>query len=278
MLSTFFTPPLGPPPTNVDTEESFSNVSPNFSAAVRLQPEKTVYFSVARGYKAGGFNPVSPAGSEAYGEEHAWNFEGGVKTGWAAGRVLVNASVFRIDWEDLQLNLPDLTSPGSFYIANVGGATSSGVELELNARVHPSVDVFGGLGYTKATFSDGSVSSGVPVGGNTIPNTPEYSATLGAQVSHAVRPGISVYGRGEAVFYGAFEYDDMNTARQDAYSLANFRAGARGRYLFAEVWIRNAFNTEYIPVAFAYGQLAPSGFIGEMGRPRTFGVSAGVGF
>ena len=274
VLSTFFTPPLAPP-TNVDAEESFSNVSPQFSAAVRLQPEKTVYVSVTRGYKAGGFNPVSPAGSEAYGEEHAWNFEGGVKTRWAAGRVLVNASVFRIDWEDLQLNLPDLSSPGQFYIANVGGATSSGVELELNARVHSSVDVFGGVGYTKATFSDGSVSSGVPVGGNTIPNTPEYSATLGAQISHPVRPGISVYGRGEAVFYGAFEYDDMNIARQDAYSLANFRAGARGRYLFAEAWIRNAFDTHYIPVAFAYGQLAPSGFIGEMGRPRTFGVSAG---
>jgi iron complex outermembrane recepter protein len=277
VLSTFFTPPLGPP-TNLDADESFSNISPQFSAAVRLQPEKTLYFSVARGYKAGGFNPVSPVGSEAYGEEHAWNFEGGIKTGWAAGRVLVNASVFRIDWDDLQLNLPDLSSPGSFYIGNVGGATSSGVEFELNARVHSSVDVFAGLGYTKATFSDGSVSSGVPVGGNTIPNTPEYSATLGAQVSHPVRPGISVYGRAEAVFYGAFEYDDMNTARQDAYSLANFRGGARGRYLFAEAWIRNAFDTNYIPVAFAYGQLAPSGFIGEMGRPRTFGVSAGVSF
>ena len=278
VLSTFFTPPFGPPPTNVDAEESFSNVSPNFSAAVRLQPEKTVYVSVARGYKAGGFNPTSPAGSESYGEEHAWNYEGGVKTGWSGGRVLVNASVFHINWEDLQLNLPDLTVPGQFYISNVGGATSSGVELELNARVHPSVDVFGGLGYTHARFKDGSTSSGVPVGGNTIPNTPEYNATLGAQISHAVRQGVSVYGRAEAVFYGAFEYDDMNLARQDAYSLANFRAGARGRLLFAEVWIRNAFDTNYIPVAFAYGQLAPSGFIGEMGRPRTFGVSAGVTF
>jgi outer membrane receptor protein involved in Fe transport len=49
LISTFFTPPLGPP-TNVDAEESFSNVSPQFSAAVRLQPEKTVYVSVARGY------------------------------------------------------------------------------------------------------------------------------------------------------------------------------------------------------------------------------------
>ena len=104
---------------------------------------------------------------------------------------MANASVFRIDWEDLQLNMPDLTSPAQFYIANVGGATSSGVEFELNARVHPSVDVFGGVGYTRARFADGSVSSGVPVGGNKIPNTPEYTATLGTQVSHPLRPGIS---------------------------------------------------------------------------------------
>ena len=276
-ISTFFTPQITAR-RDLVTDESFSNVSPQFSAAVRIQPEKTAYVSVTRGYKAGGFNPVSPVGSEAYGEEHAWNVEGGVKTTWAAGRVMANASVFRINWEDLQLNVPDLTSPAQFYIANIGDATSTGVEAELNARVHSSVDVFGGVGYTRARFSDGSVSNGVPVGGNLIPNTPEYSVTLGTQVTHPLRPGISVYGRAEAVFYGAFEYDDFNTQRQDAYSLANFRAGARGRYLFAEAWIRNAFDTQYIPVAFAYGQLAPSGFIGEMGRPRTFGVSAGVTF
>ena len=276
-LSTFFTPQIAPR-RDLVTDESFSNVSPQFSAAMRIQPQKTVYFSVTQGYKAGGFNPVSPVGSEAYSEEHAWNFEGGVKTTWAAGRVMANASVFRINWDDLQLNVPDLTSPAQFYIANIGDATSSGVEVELNARVHRSLDVLGGVGYTRARFSDGSISNGVPVAGNTIPNTPEYSATLGAQISHALSPAISLYGRGEAVFYGAFEYDDLNTARQDAYSLANFRAGARGRYLFAEAWIRNAFDTEYIPIAIAYGQLAPSGFVGEMGRPRTFGVSAGVTF
>ena len=94
----------------------------------------------------------------------------------------------------------------------------------------------------------------------------------------AVHDGERLVGRAEAVFYGSFEYDDMNLARQDAYSLANLRAGARGRFLFAEAWIRNAFDTKYIPIAFAYGQLAPSGFIGEMGRPRTFGVTAGVTF
>jgi iron complex outermembrane recepter protein len=276
-LSTFFTPQIAAR-RDLVTDDSFSNVSPQFSAAFRIQPEKMAYVSVTRGYKAGGFNPVSPLGSEAYGEEHAWNLEGGLKTMWASGRVMANASVFRIDWEDLQLNIPDLTSPAQFYIANIGGATSTGVELELNARVHSSVDVFGGVGYTRARFSDDAVSNGVPVGGNSIPNTPEYTVNLGTQVSHPLRPGISLYGRAEAVFYGAFEYDDLNLAGQDAYSLANFRAGARGRYLFVEAWVRNAFDTRYIPIAFAYGALAPSGFIGEMGRPRTFGVSAGVTF
>jgi iron complex outermembrane recepter protein len=275
-LVTSFSPAIQAP-FNLVADESFSNVSPQFSAAVRIQPEQMVYVSVTRGYKAGGFNPVSPAGSEAYGEEHAWNVEGGLKTTWA-GRVTANASVFRINWEDLQLNIPDLASPAQFYIENIGGATSSGVELELNARLHSSVDVFGGVGYTRARFNDESVSNGVPVGGNTIPNTPEYTATLGAQITHPIRTGVAIYARGDATFYGSFEYDDLNLARQEAYSLANFRAGARGRYLFAEAWIRNAFDTRYIPIAFAYGPLAPSGFVGEMGRPRTFGISAGVTF
>ena len=78
--------------------------------------------------------------------------------------------------------------------------------------------------------------------------------------------------------YGAFKYDDLNIEGQDAYALTNLRFGARGRFLFAEGWIRNAFDTQYIPVAFAYGPLAPSGYIGEMGRPRTFGVNVGVTF
>jgi len=160
----------------------------------------------------------------------------------------------------------------------VGGAVSSGVEVELNARVHPNVDLFGALGYTHARFKDGSISSGVPVGGNTVPNTPDYTAMLGAQLSRDLKQGLSLYGRAEATFSGAFQYDDLNTEGQEAYTLAHFRAGVRGRYLFAEAWIRNAFDTEYIPVAFAYGPLAPSGFIGEMGRPRTFGISGGVRF
>ena len=84
LLENFFEPLIAPP-ARVEAEKSFSNVSPQASISYRVQPEKTLYGTVGRGYKAGGFNPASPAGSEAYGEEFSWNIEGGVKTLWAGG-------------------------------------------------------------------------------------------------------------------------------------------------------------------------------------------------
>jgi iron complex outermembrane receptor protein len=277
VLETFFEPAITAPFT-VDMEETFSNVSPQIAVAYRMRPEMMIYGSATGGFKAGGFNPASPPGSEAFGEEHSWNVEAGVKTMWAGGRVTLNAAAFTIDWSDLQLNLANPFVPAQFYIANVGGAQSRGVEFEINARPASGLDLFGAIGYTRATFNDGTRSSDVDVSGNDIPLSPNYTATIGAQLARVVRSQVTVYGRGEVVSYGAFHYDDANSASQDAYSLANFRVGARARLLFAEAWVKNAFDTRYIPIAFAYPGFAPSGFIGESGRPRTFGASVGVSF
>ena len=89
----------------------------------------------------------------------------------------------------------------------------------------------------------------------------------------------TVHGRAElVVFYGAFQYDDANTLGQDAYALVNLRVGARARAGSPRAVVRNAFDTRYIPLAFAYPGFAPSGFVGEMGAPRTVGASLGVRF
>lgn len=276
VLASFSNPALAPP-VLVDEDRSFSNLSPQLSVAYRIQPTVMAYASASQGFKAGGFNPASPAGAESYDEEHAWHVEGGAKSTMAGGRVIANAAIFVIDWDDLQLNVPDPFVPGQFYIANVGGASSRGVELEVHARPHGSVDLFGSLGYTHARFSNGSASGGTDLSGNIIPNTPEVTAVLGTELSHAVTASLTAYGRAELAVYGAMQYDDANTEGQEAYSLANFRGGVRRGRVFGEAWIRNAFDTRYIPVALQY-QFAPSGFVGEVGRPRTFGVSLGVGF
>jgi iron complex outermembrane recepter protein len=277
LLESFYTPPLIPGSV-VDAEESFSNFSPQVSVAYRFQPDAMAYASVGSGYKAGGFNPASPPGSEGYDEEHTLNVEGGIKSTWAGGRVLANATLFFIDWSDLQLNLPNPFVPAQYYIANVDGASSRGIELELTARPTQGLDVFSSFGYARARFDDGTQSSGADVSGNRLPIAPEYTFNLGAQFSHALTNSLSLYGRGELTAYGSFHYDDLNREEQEAYSLANFRAGVRTRLVFGEVWIKNAFDTKYVPLAFPYPGLAPSGFVGEAGRPRTYGVSGGLTF
>ena len=276
LLDVTYSPAIAPVAT-VDAEAVFTNVSPQFAAVYRLRPAHTLYASASRGFKAGGFNPASPAGSEAFDEEFAWHAEAGIKSTAFNGRVRLNAAAFWIDWQDLQLNLPNVQSPGQFFIANVGSASSTGVELEVNARAHRGVDLFGSFGFTNAQFGDNTNSNGVDVSGNDIPNTPDYTAAFGAHLTRELTPAATLYGHGEVVLYGAFRYDDANRAGQDAYSLTNLRAGVRGKYLFAEGWIRNAFDASYVPVAFAFPG-AQSGFLGESGRPRTFGLTAGVRF
>jgi iron complex outermembrane receptor protein len=276
-VNTFYSPPIAPA-VAVDAQKDFGDVSPQVAVAYRIAPRQTVYVTVARGFKAGGFNPASPAGSEAYGEEHSWNYEGGVKTAWLDDRLSLSAAAFHIEWRELQVNLPNPEVPAQFYVANAGGATSNGVELELQARPMAGLDFFGGVGNASAHFASGSQSGGVNVGGNKLANSPAYTVDFGVQYSRAIVSRATLYGRAEVVRYGDYQYDDANTAGQSAYSLAHFRAGVRTARVFAEGWIRNAFDTRYVPVAFAYPGLAPSGFIGENGAPRTFGLRAGVMF
>ena len=281
-LNTFFDPVFDPviaQGTSVKGEDSFSDVSPHFTLAYHVAPAKQmVYATAARGFKAGGFNAASPSGSEAYGAEHSWNYEAGVKTLWFADRLSVNGALFYLKWDDLQVNVQNPFVRSQFFIANAAGATSKGADLELNVRLLPGCDFFGGLGYTNARFEDGSVSGRDDVSGHRLANTPNYTASFGGQYSVAVTTATSLFARAEVAVRGSYEYDDANTKGQDAYSIASFRSGVRGKLLFAEAWVRNAFDTRYVPIAFAYPGLAPSGFVGEIGAPRTFGIRAGVTF
>jgi iron complex outermembrane receptor protein len=273
-----FVDPLIFPSTSLVADRTFGDLSPAVTVAHRVAAGKMAYAVASRGFKAGGFNAASPAGQEAFGEEHSWNYEGGFKSSWLSDRLTLNAAVFHIRWSDLQVAVPNPRVPAQFYTANAAGATSTGVEVELQARPGAGLDVFAGAGVTNAEFSSGSLSSGVPVGGNRLPSTPDYTANAGLHYARQVTGRASVYGRAEVVAYGGYHYDDFNTVGQDAYALANFRGGVRFGRVFVEAWTRNAFDTRYIPVAFAFPGLAPSGFLAEPGAPRTFFVQAGVGF
>jgi len=279
-MNTYFaTPdPLLGPSTHVRASDDFSTLTPQFAVAYHITPDDTVYATISRGYRAGGFNPISPAGAEAYDPETSWNYEIGAKTSWFDNRLSVNLSAYYIRWDEMQLNQP--TGMGyNYYITNAGAAESMGVELELKAHPVKGLDLFGSLGITDAEFLNGASTTWnhtvTPVGGNHLIYTPCYTANCGTQYSYEVSDEMTVYARAEITAYGRYYYDAVNNASQGAYSLANFSAGVRGKNWFAEGWVHNAFDTNYVPIALEW---SPGSMLGESGAPLTFGVRAGVTF
>jgi iron complex outermembrane receptor protein len=116
------------------------------------------------------------------------------------------------------------------------------------------------------------------VADNRLPDTPRYTGHAGAQVLRPLTGEVSLFVRGDVTVYGKRYYDEFNLESQDTYSLTNLQVGLRGGRLFGEGWMRNVFDTRYVPLALAYPGLAPSGYIAEPGAPRTFGVRFGVTF
>jgi iron complex outermembrane receptor protein len=286
-LRNSYSPPILPG-SRLDTSDDFTRFTPQFQLAYHLSGQHLVYASVSEGYKAGGFNATSPQGSESYGEETTWSYEIGTKSRFLEDRLLVNLAFFYINWDDLQLNLPT-GAPAQYYIANAGGADSKGVELEIKARPIAGWDVFASAGYTDARFLSGAHAghtdplggdSVVDVGGRHLIYTPEFTVNGGMQYSYAVCTHATVYARAEVTTYGDFYYNPLNTAGQGTFSLADFRAGVRGKNWFAEGWVRNAFDEKYVPIAFEFpnGAFGGSGFVGESGAPVTYGLRVGLLF
>ena len=199
---------------------------------------------------------------------------------WANGRVTANAAVFHIDWEDMQLNLPEPARAGAVLHRQRRRRDEHGRRVRAE---RPRASERGSCSAASATrtrrvLGRQHVSNGVPVGGNNIPNTPDYTVTLG----DADLASVAARQRSTAALKRcstARSSTTISTSRGRTPTRWPISAPAcAARLVFVEAWMRNAFDTKYIPVAFAYGAFAPSGFIGEMGRPRTFGMSAGVTF
>lgn len=277
---------LGSPLGSQDLEQTYTQFSPQAGLQYKLCEAASIYTTLARGYKAGGFNPPpAPSGAESYDTEHSWNYEIGLKTRALEGKLRAAASAFYIHWDDLQLNQQYPGAAGQYYVGNAGAAASKGVELEGAYRVLPWLDVFASGAVMEAKFLSGSTafnanaSRNENVDGNHLPFAPAFTVSGGTEASWKLCSAVTLYGRAQVTGYGKFYYDSSNAEYQDAYTLADFRAGLRASHWFVEGWVANAFDTEYVPIAIPYAQLgAPSGYVGENGAPAVFGIRGGLFF
>jgi len=254
--------------------DDFGEVSPRVGLAYHWTGDLMTYAFAAKGSKSGGFNSVAPAGEFAFDEEDNWTYEIGLKSSWLDDRLTANLAFFHIQWDDMQLDVFDATH-GTFYLDNVGEAESSGFEAELRARPSDWLELFAGAGFTDAEFEEYTDPTAGDVSGNDLIMTPQYTWNAGIDNRFQLRGDLSLFARTEVVGIGQFNYNAGNTAEQDNYWLLNVRAGLQYRNWRAELWMRNALDEEYIPVAY---EVTPGTFVGESGAPQTFGVTVGLTF
>ena len=91
---------LGVEGERVRLKDSWDDVSPRLVVDYSVTPDVMVFGSLAKGYKAGGFNSVQPLST--FNNEDVWNAEGGVKSLFSDLGLIVNASAFYYVYQDKQ--------------------------------------------------------------------------------------------------------------------------------------------------------------------------------
>ncbi len=208
--------------------------------AIRYDLTETVspYIGVSRGFRSGGYNLVENLGSP-FAPEFTWNYEAGIKTSFWDNRLQCNAAVFYIDWTDMQVEVR--TAGGTaFYMNNAAEASTKGVELEVVARPVTGVQLFAGIGYTKAEYDSYSVGANV-YDGNTIIDMPEKTFHLGGIYRHTSGFFASLVYR----YVGEVTIDIANTHEQEAYGLLHGKIGYERDSFDFYLYARNLLDEEY---------------------------------
>jgi len=250
---------------SADAAETFDELLPMASVSWHASEQALVYLRAAKGFKAGGFNLSAPSGSESFEAETAWTYELGWKQTFAAQRHTLAAALFLVDWEDRQVSLFDPMAGG--YVANAGAAESQGVELEGETRLLG--DAPHGL-FARASF--GLADTEIDDTGADLPQAPETTWSLGLRYEHELAARGSWYVRTDYQNVGDFFYDPSNLAG-DSYDLVNAGLGVVVGRFGLDLWVQNAFDEEYVPLAFQANPSDPNSFVGESGAPRVLGFT-----
>jgi outer membrane receptor protein involved in Fe transport len=139
-------------------------------AVLSWQPDhdNLVYISGSKGFRPGGLNvPVGDICSPSlgalginqvpgqYGSDNLWSYEIGSKNQFFDHTLEINASLYFIDWNQIQQNVY-LPSCGEQFTANLGKAKSKGGDFEVIYRPIPALTLDLTAAYTDARLTNSS--------------------------------------------------------------------------------------------------------------------------
>jgi outer membrane receptor protein involved in Fe transport len=283
--------------------DSGSAVLPKLNLSYEPNADLTLYGTIAKGSRPGGFNlpiplpsaqvlaetkdaayncapPASGApgvyvtSQPSFGPDSVWSFELGEKARFDDRRFTLNADVYYIEWKNIQQVL-SLTC-GYPYNTNAGNAKSYGPEAEFSAIIVQGLSFDLSGAYTQAYISDptaAAIGSGITPGTRVL-NVPKYTAVAGLNYAAPIAAGLNGMFHLASSLVGPTA--DQAAVRQTlpSYNLVDARTGVAadhwGAYLFGtnltnKVAFQTIDNTVFAWQTYAITRVSTN-------QPRTIGV------
>ncbi len=282
-----------------------------FNTSYDASDDVTVYLTVSEGYRIGGVNrfPVCTpeqiavnsdddpdnntqagcifADQELIEPDRTTNHEIGIKSTLADGRLTLNAAVFQVDWEDIQVGGFTPFSSENITI-NGGKAESKGLEMSFNGLITDDFSVRGSFSYTQAELTEDA--EGLVDG---------EDAFAGDRLSGAPETQASVFGRYDipmdsfdlTLNYGISHYGDVLTRvgeRADGEALDSFTLHNVSAVFSKDQWSIRAYIDNLTDEYYETGVRSTASNVGttanandftirryfkNVGTPRVIGVS-----
>ena len=277
----FFTGGFQPPHVNPLVRSKENAFTYLLTPRLRITPDLMVYARIASGFRPGGpnINATSLGLPQEYDSDTTQNYEVGIKGEFLDHRLSIDASVFNIDWKDMQLSLIDPNTNTGFY-SNAGRARSRGVELAMQSRPTARLSVSGWLGWNDAKLSENFPASSAAAGraGDRLPLSSRFSGNVSMEQQFSLARGVMGFVGGAVSYVGNREgVFTATTARQTfpAYAKTDVRGGAIFGDWTANLFVNNVTDRRGL-ISGGIGALNPSLF--TFIQPRTVGVSVSRAF
>lgn len=266
------------------TTDSWDEWTPSVNFDYQATDDTFYYVSVAKGYKAGGYNGEGMEKAEeamtTFLPEVAWNYEAGFKVQGLEDTLRLNGAIFYTDYSNIQSTVWVETgdnTPDNLTVIN-GSGRAQGIELEVIALLTEQLTLSGSYGYLDAEFSEELIVDGEDLNGNKMRRSPDHSFNINATYAWEMADIGEMSARIGYQYTSEFFFDNSNDPLTEIEAQSNVDASIMLRNFddtwSVQLWIKNATDelnmvsaTNYLDTVFSVYQ-----------APRTIGLTASYRF
>jgi iron complex outermembrane receptor protein len=262
----------------------------NLSWRYQVAEHESLYATLARGYKGGGFNIGNQIASDQrrFAPEYLWSVETGLSAATSNQALQAQADLFYMRRNSVQVYSSCQLITGNpatfaFLTRNASHGENYGLESQTLWQVSPRWQLSGtaGLLHTRyigydaqAILCPGTLpgTGALELDGRAQSFAPEYQFSVALSYAHPSGAFARLDAFATDGFYFAAGHDQV----AQAYQLVNLRIGFQRSGWQLSAWARNLFDQRYAVQGFYFGQVPPD-FVNQRfiqnGDPRTVGVT-----